>query len=74
MKENHVNQRVDYHKRKRKGMLKSHPTNAIIIARTEFLTEAMALLSRQALPQETVHSVKFSQPVCELGPGSTLHS
>lgn len=74
MKENHVNKRVDYHTRKRKGVLKSHSTNAIIIARLEFLTDAMALLSRQALAQETIHSVKFSQPACELGPGDTLHS
>lgn len=69
-----MNQRVDYHKRKRKGMLKSPPTNAIIIVRMEFLTEAMALLSKQALTQETVRSAKFSQPACELGPGDTLHS
>lgn len=74
MKENHVNERVDYHKRKRKGMLKSHPTNATITARMEFLREAMALLSRQALTQETVHSVQFSQPACELGPGDTSQS
>lgn len=66
--------RVSYHKRKRKGMLKSHPTNAIIMARAEFLTKATALLSRQALTQETVHSVKLSQPACKLGPGDTLHS
>lgn len=73
-KENHVNQSVDYHKRKRKGMLKSHPTNATVIVRMEFLTEATALLSKQALTQDTVRSAKFSQPACEPGPGDTLHS
>lgn len=28
----------------------------------------MALLSRQVFTQESVHSVKVSQPACELGP------
>lgn len=69
-----MNERADDHKRKRKGTLKSHPTNAIIIARLEFLPEARARLSRQALTQETVRSVQLSQPACELGPGDTLHS
>lgn len=65
MKENHVNETVQHcHKRKRKGMLKSHPTNATITVRIQFLTEAMVFLSRQALAQETFHPVGFhSLPV-----------
>lgn len=35
-------------------------------------SEAMALLPRQAFPQESVHSVKVSQPACELGPLCTI--
>lgn len=61
-----MNERADNHKRKRKGMLKSHPTSAITTARTEFPREATALPSRQSLTQETVSLVKFSQPACEL--------
>lgn len=56
--------RADYDKTKRKGMLKSHPANAIIVARTPFPTEAVVWLCRQELARETVPSVGFhSLPV-----------
>lgn len=48
--ENHMNERADNHKRKRKHMLKSHPTSAIT-ARTKFPREATALHFRQAHTQ-----------------------
>lgn len=69
-----MNEGVEHYKGKRKGVLKSHPTDAITTVRMEALTEAMALLSRQMLTQETVHSVTFLQPACALGPGDTLQS